>query len=85
MNDSVTIATSNPRSVVPICQLHDNYSLTINNTKPSDSSTSYQCGVTIDDPRISGNQDVVYDQSQLGLITVMVYGESPNKYIQRLI
>ena len=80
MNDSVTIATSNPRSVVPVCQLHDNFSLTINNTRPSDSSTSYQCGVTIDDPQISGTRDVVYDQSQLGLITVMVYGESPNKY-----
>ena len=81
MNDSVTIATSNPRSVLSGYQLHDNFSLTINNTKPSDSSTSYQCCVTIDDPRIPGTHDVVYDQNQLGLITVMVYGESPNKYI----
>ena len=80
MNDSVIIATSNPHSVVPVCQLHDNFSLTIINTKPSDSSTSYQCSVTVDDPQISGTHDVVYDQSQLGLITVMVHGESPNKY-----
>ena len=80
MNDSVTIATSNPRSVLSGYQLHDNFSLTINNIQPSDSSTSYRCSVTIDDPRIPGTHDVVYDQSQLGLITVMVYGESLNKY-----
>ena len=79
MNGSVTIARSNPRSVLPGYQLHDNFSLTINNIQPSDSSTSYRCSVTIDDPQISGTQNVVYDQSQLGLITVMVNGESPNK------
>ena len=80
MNGSVAIATSNPRSVLPVCQLHDNFSLTINNIQPSDSSTSYRCSVTIDDPQISGTQNVDYDQSQLGLITVIVNGESPNKY-----
>ena len=79
MNDSMTIATSNPHSVLPVCQLHDNFSLTIKNIQPSDSSTSYRCSVIIDDPRIPGTQNVVYDQSQLGLITVMVNGESPNK------
>ena len=81
MNGSVTIATSTPRSVLPGYQLHDNFSLTINNIQPSDSSTSYRCSVTIDDPRIPGStHDVVYNQSQLGLITVMVYGELPNQY-----
>ena len=80
MNDSTTIATSNPRSVLPVYELHDNFSLTINSIQPSDSSTSYQCSVTIDDPQISGTQNVVYDQSQLGLITVIVNGELPNKY-----
>ena len=79
MNGNVTIATSNPRSVLPGYQLHGNFSLAINNIQPSDSSTSYRCSVTIDDPQISGTQNVVYDQSQLGLITVMVNGESPNK------
>ena len=80
----MTIATSNPPSVLPVCQLHDNFSLTINNIQPSDSSTSYRCSVTIDDPQddpqIPGTQNVVYDQSQLGLITVIVNGESPNIY-----
>ena len=80
MNGSLTIATSNPRSVLPGYQLHDNFSLTINNIQPSDSSTSYRCSVTIDDPQIPGTQNVVYDQSQLGLITVIVNGESPNIY-----
>ena len=77
----MTIATSNPRqSVLPGYQLHDNFSLTINNIQPSDSSTRYRCSVIIDDPQISGTQNVDYDQSQLGLITVIVNGESPNKY-----
>ena len=79
MNDSEAIARSNPRSVLPVCQLHDNFSLTINNIKHSDSSTSYRCSVSINDPQISGTQNVGYNQSQLGLITVMVNGELPNK------
>ena len=79
INGNVTIAISNPRSVLPGYQLHDNFSLTIYNIQPSDSSTSYRCSVIIDDPQISGAQNVVYDQNYLGLITVMV-GESPNKY-----
>jgi len=79
INDSVTISTSNPRSVLPGYQLHDNFSLTIYNIQLNDSSTSYQCSVTIDDPQRSGTDNVVYDQSYLGLITVIV-GESPNKH-----
>ena len=78
MNGSMTIATSNPHSVLPVCQLHDNFSLTINNIQPSDSSTSYRCSVTIDDPRIPGTVNTVYDQ--LGSTTIMVHGKSPNIY-----
>ena len=76
MNGSLTIASSNPRSVLPGYQLHDNFSLTINNIQPSDSSTSYRCSVTIDDPRIPGTVNTVYDL--LGSNTVMVHGKSPN-------
>ena len=74
MNGSLTIATSNSRSVLSGYQLHENFSLTINNIQPSDSSTSYQCSVTIDDPRIPGTVNIVYDQ--LGSNTVTVYGKS---------
>ena len=74
MNGSLTIATSNPRSALSGYQLHDNFSLTINNIQPSDSSTSYRCSVTIDDPRIPGTVNIVYDQ--LGSNTVTVYGKS---------
>ena len=74
MNGSLTIATSNPHSVLQGFQLHDNFSLTINDTQPIDSSTSYQCSVTIDDPQIPGTVNIVYNQ--LGSITVNVYGMS---------
>ena len=75
-NGNLTIAKSNTHDVLPRYQLHDNFSLTINNTELSDSSTSYRCSVTIDDPHISGTENIGYNQ--LDLITVMVYGKSPN-------
>ena len=57
-------------------QLNDNFSLTINNVELSD-STTYWCTVTIDDPQIPGSvSDKVYDQRQLGNISVTVYGTS---------
>ena len=72
----MTIATSDPRtssrSVLPGYELNDNFSLIIYDVQPSDSSASYQCSVTIDDPQITGTTNVVYDQ--LGRITVVVYG-----------
>ena len=75
-NGSLTIATFDPRtssrSVLPGYQLHDNFSLIIYDVQPSDSSASYQCSVTIDDPQITGTSNVVYDQ--LVRITVVVYG-----------
>ena len=78
MNGSLTIATSTPRtssrSVLPGYQLHDNFSLTINDAQPSDSSTSYRCSVTIDDPQISGTDNIIY--GQLSSITVNVYGKT---------
>ena len=74
MNGSLTIATSNPHSVLQRYQLHDNFSLTIDDAQPIDSGKSYQCNVTIDDPRIPGTVNIVYDQ--LGSITVNVYGKS---------
>ena len=74
MNGSLTIATSNPRSVLQGYQLHDNFSLTINDAQPIDSGTSYQCSVTIDDPQITGTVNI--DYNQLGSITVNVYGKS---------
>ena len=84
MNGNLTIATSDPRtssrSVLPGYQLHDNFSLTISDVQPSDSSTSYQCSVTIDDPQVTGTNNIVYDQ--LGRITVVVYGESLSVYTQ---
>ena len=58
-------------------QLNDNFSLTINNIELSDNSTTYWCTVTIDDPQIPGSvSDKVYDQRQLGNISVTVYGTS---------
>ena len=78
-NDNVIITASNSASVLLGYQLHDNFSLTINDIQLGDSSTSYRCSVTIDDPQRSRTDNVVYDQSQLGLITVMVNGESPNR------
>ena len=74
-NGTFQIATSNPRFVFPGYQLHDNFSLTIDNIQTSDSSTSYQCIVTIDDPQISGTTNRGYDESELGRITVVVYGK----------
>ena len=78
MNGSLTIATLDPRtssrSVLPGYQLSDNFSLTVYDAQPRDSSTSYQCTVTIDDPQIPGTNDVIYDQ--LGSVTVNVYSKS---------
>ena len=55
--------------------LHENFSLTINDIQLSDSSTSYRCTVTIDDPQVPGTNDQVYDSDRLGTITVRVYGK----------
>ena len=74
MNGSSTIITSTSPPESPRYQLNDNFSLTINDIKLGDSSTSYRCTVTIDDPNISGTRDRVYNQ--LGRITVIVYGTS---------
>ena len=78
MKGGVTIATSISNNVLRGYQLHDNFSLTINNTELSNSSINYRCSVIIDDPQRSGTQNVVYNQ--LGLITVLVYGKSPTTY-----
>ena len=79
MNGSLTIATWDPRtssrSVLPGYQLSGNFSLTINDAQPRDSSTSYQCTVTFDDPQITGTNDLFYGQLQLRTTTVVVYGE----------
>ena len=79
INGSVTIATSNPHSVLPGYQLHDNFSLTINDIQLHDSNTRYQCAVTINDPQLPGIDNVVYDQ--LGSFTVMVYGELSTTWV----
>ena len=71
MNGNLTIGRSKPHDVSLGYKLHDNFSLTINDVRLSDSSTSYHCIVTIDDPQ---SRNVVYDQ--LGSITVEVYGKS---------
>jgi len=60
-------------------QLHDNFSLTIDNIQTSDSSTSYQCMVTVDDPQIPGT--TIDYQAELGRITVVVYGESAKTFL----
>ena len=82
MNGSLTIATWDPRtssrSVLPGYQLSDNFSLTISDVQPDDSSESYQCTVTIDDPQIPGTNDLFY--GQLSRITLVVYGESLSVY-----
>jgi len=75
MSGSLTIATSNPQSMLPGYQLHGNFSLTIQDIQTSDSNSSYVCMVTIFDPQTS--VDKVYGQSELGSYTVMVYGKSP--------
>ena len=81
-NGTLQIATSNPRSILQGYQLHDNFSLTIDNIQTSDSSTSYRCMVIIDDPQITGTTiDRHYDQSELGNITVVVYGESAKTFL----
>ena len=74
MSGSSTIITSTSPPELPRYQLNDNFSLTINDIQLGDSSTSYRCTVTIDDPNISGTNDRVYNQ--LGSITVNVYGMS---------
>ena len=86
-NGSSTIARSNPhsellRNVLPGYQLHDNFSLTINDIQLSDSSTSYRCSVTIDDPQIPGTDNIIYNN--LGNITVVVYGKSLSVYADML-
>ena len=58
-------------------QLHDNFSLTIKSAQPSDSSTKYRCSVIIDDPQITGTNNVFYDKNYLPYINVIVYGKSP--------
>ena len=82
MNGSFTIATSDSRtssrSVLPGYQLSDNFSLTISDVQPDDSSESYQCTVTIDDPQKTGTNDLFY--GQLHRITLVVYGESLSVY-----
>ena len=82
-NGTSHIATSNPRLEFPGYQLHDNFFLTIDNIQTSDSSTSYRCMVTIDDPQIPGTTiDRHYDQSELGTITVVVYGKLAKGFLQ---
>jgi len=82
-NGTFQIATSNPHFVFPGYQLHDNFSLTIDSIRTSDSSTSYQCMVTVDDPQIPGTTiDRHYDQSELGTITVVVYGKLAKTFPQ---
>ena len=77
MKNGEPIATSNPHFVLQGYQLHDTFSLTINNIQLSDSSTSYQCIAFLNDPQTTRNDDIVYDQSRgLGNITVRVYGKS---------
>ena len=84
MKNRAPIATSNPHFVVQGYQLHDAFSLTINNIQLSDSSTNYQCIVTLNDPQTTRNDDIVYDQIYgLGNITVRVYGKSLSTYMHR--
>jgi len=73
------IANSNQGSLMQGYQLHDNFSLTIDNIQTSDSSTSYQCMVTVDDPQIPGT--TIDYQAELGRITVVVYGESAKTFL----
>ena len=81
-NGITQIANSNQGSLMQGYQLHDNFSLTIDNIQTSDSSTSYRCMVTVDDPQIPGTTiDRHYDQSELGNITVVVYGESAKMFL----
>ena len=72
MNGTSTIITSTSPPESPRYQLNDNFSLIINDIKLVDSSTSYRCTVTIDDPNIPGTSNRVYNH--LGNITVNVYG-----------
>jgi len=46
-NGTLQIATSNPRFELPGYQLHDNFSLTIDNIQTSDSSTNW-LSITVD-------------------------------------
>ena len=81
-NGTFQIATSNPRFEFPGYQLNDNFSLTIDNHSSDSSTKNYQCMVTIDDPQIRGTTiDRHYDQSELGRITVVVYGESAKTFL----
>ena len=72
MNGTSTIITSTSPPESPRYQLNDNFSLIINDIQLVDSSTSYRCTVTIDDPNIPGTSNRVYNH--LGNITVNVYG-----------
>ena len=73
MSGNLTIANS--QSVLPGYQLHDNFSLTIQDI-PSGSDTSYVCMVTIDDPRRSGGVYEQYGLQELGSYIVRTYGKS---------
>ena len=74
-NDNLIIARSNPHSVLPGYELHENFSLTINDIQLSDSGKSYRCSVAINDPQITGTTgDFFYNRNQLGNISVAVYG-----------
>ena len=72
MNGTSTIITSTSPPESPRYQLNDNFSLIISDIQLGDSSTSYRCTVTIDDPNIPGTSNRVYNR--LGNITVNVYG-----------
>ena len=74
-NGSVLLAASSSPAQLSGYQLHDNFSLTINDIRLSDSSTNYRCTVTIDDPQVRGTDDEVYRSDRLGTITVTVYGK----------
>lgn len=74
-NGSVPLAASSSPAQLSDYQLHENFSLTINDIQLSDSSTNYHCMVTIDDPQAPGTNDQVYRSNRLGTITVTVYGK----------
>ena len=76
MSGNFTIANS--QSVFPGYQLHNNFSLTIQDI-PSGSDTSYVCIVTIDDPQMTGRVNIQYGQLELGSYIVMTYGKSINE------